>query len=309
MENSLSPVVLFTYRRVPKETINSLRRNELAKSSEIFIYSDGYKSEVDKQDVLSVRKYLKTIDGFKSLTIVESEKNKGLAKSIIDGVTEVINKYKKIIVLEDDLIVSNDFLEYMNDALDFYKNDQKIWSISGYGPKLPCLENYNKDLYLSPRGSSWGWATWQDRWCNIDWGVSDFEQFQNDKQSIKRFNQGGNDLFKMLELQVLNKIDSWAIRWCYAQYKNNSYTVVPKDSKVFNDGFADGMGTHNSGADIKWSTELSNRKVKLSKLNADKTILECFRNFHNLKWSTRIGYWLRKNGGYIIIKKIYNKLK
>jgi hypothetical protein len=275
----------------------------------LYIFSDGYKNDLDELDVIKVREYLKTIKGFKSVTIIESEKNKGLASSIISGVTKIIEQYGKVIVVEDDLIVSNDFLEYMNKALDFYNEDNKIWSISGYSPNLPCLKDLNDDVYFTVRSSSWGWATWKNRWDSIDWNISDFEELKNDKQSIKKFNQGGNDLFKMLELQVLNKIDSWAIRWCYAQFKHKAYAVFPKKSKVINDGFLDGMGTHNSGIDKKWLTGLSDKKVKFCDLKVDKIILECFRKFHNLKLSTRIGYWLKKNGGYKIIKKIYNKFR
>jgi len=301
-----SPIIIFTYRRIIEKTIKSLLNNNLASKSDLYIFSDGYKSEIDKSDVLAVREYLKTISGFKSVNMIESEKNKGLANSIISGVSHVVEKYGKVIVVEDDLIVSSNFLEYMNEALSFYNDDNRIWSISGYSPNLLCLKDFNDDIYFSVRSSSWGWATWKNRWNSIDWDVSDFEQFKNDKQSIIQFNQGGNDLFKMLELQVLNKIDSWAIRWCYAQYKNNSYAVFPKESKVINDGFSDGIGTHNSGVDERWVTVLSDKKVIFCKLYVDKTILECFRKFHNLKLSTRIGYWLKKNGGYALAKKFRN---
>ena len=164
MNNDLAPIIIFTYRRTPDKLINSVLKNNLAQQSEVIIYSDGNKNKNDLEDVKEVRKYLHTIEGFKNTKIIESEKNKGLANSIIDGVSEIINKYDKVIVLEDDLIVSNDFLDYMNNALNFYEKDKKIWSISGYGPKLPCLENYYDDIYLSVRGSSWGWATWKDRW-------------------------------------------------------------------------------------------------------------------------------------------------
>lgn len=309
MTKKISPIIIFTYRRGIEKTIRSLLNNNLASQSDLYIFSDGYKNDTDKFSVLEVRKYLRTIDGFKSVTIIESEKNKGLASSIIGGVSEIINKYSKVIVVEDDLIISSDFLEYMNEALNFYNEDKRIWSISGYSPNLPCLNFFNDDIYFSLRGSSWGWATWKNRWASIDWNVSDFEQLKKDKQSIKQFNQGGDDLFKMLELQVLKKIDSWAIRWCYAQYKQNSYSVFPRESKVINNGFMDGMGVHNSGSDERWMTVLSDKKVKFCELKLDKRILECFGKFHNLKISTRIGYWLRKNGGYSFVKKNYNRLK
>jgi hypothetical protein len=308
LENKLAPIVLFTYRRVPKETIESLLQNELSSQSELFIYSDGYKTDADKNDVVEVREYLKTIKGFKSVTIKEAEKNKGLASSIIGGVSDVVNKYGKVIVLEDDLIVSSNFLEYMNDALEFYKSDDRIWSISGYGPKLPCLENYDKDLYLSPRASSWGWASWKDRWNSVDWDVKDFKNLKHDKHMRKQFEFGGDDMYKMLELQMLGKIDSWAIRWCYSQFLQKKYTVYPVKSKIVNDGFNDAKGTHNSGSSIKWDVKASDEKVKFEKLEVDFKIVECFGKYHNLKLFTKVGYFLKKYGGYNFVKKLLKRI-
>jgi hypothetical protein len=305
---NLVSIVLFTYRRVPKDTIENLLQNDLAKESELFIYSDGYKSEVDKNDVLEVREYLQTINGFKSTQIIEAPQNKGLANSIIDGVSEIINKYGKVIVLEDDLIVSSDFLDYMNNALEFYKNDSNIWSISGYGPKLPCLETYDKDLYLSPRGSSWGWATWKDRWNSVDWDVKDFEKLKHNKQMRKKFELGGNDMYKMLELQMLGKIDSWAIRWGFSQFLQDKYTVYPVKSKIVNDGFNDDKGTHNSGGSSKWDVKASGIKVDFLYLEVNENIIECWKNYHDISLYTKIGYFLKKYGGYQSIKFIMKRL-
>jgi hypothetical protein len=306
MANDIAKIIIFTYRRVPHKLIDSLLKNKLSKYSDLIIYSDGAKKDLEKNDILEVREYLKTITGFKSIKIIESSKNKGLANSIIDGVSEVIDKYEKVIVLEDDLIVSEDFLEYMNHALSFYKDDEKIWSISGYGPKLPCLKNYEEDLYLSVRASSWGWATWKDRWRKVDWSVKDFNNLKNDIKLKKEFNLGGNDMYKMLELQILGKIDSWAIRWCYSQFKLNMYTVYPKKSKIINDGFEDNKGTHNSGVNEKYQVKISNQSVVFKKLDIDFDIIECFQDFHNLSLKTKIGYFLKKYGGYKFIKKLQN---
>ncbi len=307
--NNLAPIIIFTYRRVPDQLINSLLKNDLAQKSEVIIYSDGNKNKNDLDDVIEVRKYLQTIEGFKNIKIIESKVNKGLANSIIDGVSEVINKYGKVIVLEDDLIVSNDFLEYMNEALEFYKDDEKIWSISGYGPNLPCLKDFNDEVYLSVRVSPWGWATWKDRWTKIDWKVKDYQEIKQNKNLRDKFNLAGNDMFKMLELQMLKKIDSWAIRWYYNQFVLNMYTVYPAKSKIINDGFNDNKSTHTSGRNSKWIVELNNKEVSFKDLIVKKEIIECFRNYHNLSLATRIGYFLKKNGGYKVFKKIDNYLR
>lgn len=191
----------------------------------------------------------------------------------------------------------------MNEALGFYKDDKKIWSISGYTPNLKCLDNYDKDLFLSPRASSWGWATWKDRWDEIDWSIQDWKNFKQDKFAIKSFNQGGNDMFKMLETQMLGKIDSWAIRWCYNQFQHNSYTVYPTESKVVNNGF-DSKGTHNSDGYDRWSTEISSKNVKFEYLDIDNDIVNCFARKYNMKLKTKIGYFLKQHGGYRLVKQL-----
>ena len=237
--NDSAPIIIFCYRRKIEKLIKSILKNKEASSSELFIFSDGFKSNYDKKDVLKLRKTLKKIKGFKSVNIFESTKNKGLAHSVISGVNFVIKKFKRVIVLEDDLIVSPHFLNYMNACLDYYTDNKKIWSISGYGPSLPCLKNYNKEVYLSKRSSSWGWSTWLDRWNKVDWFIKDFEILKKNKQRIKQFEKGGNDLFKMLELQYIGKIDSWAIRFCYSQFIHSAYSVTPKNSMIQNNGFDD----------------------------------------------------------------------
>jgi len=300
------PIILFTYRRVPKETIDSLLKNHLSKSSELFIFSDGYKNDFDKQDVLNVRKYLKAISGFKNIKIFESQENKGLANNIISGVSKIINNYGKVIVLEDDLIVSTDFLEYMNSALGFYENSQDIWSISGYCPNMPFLADYDKDTFLALRGNSWGWATWKDRWDTMDWEIKDWKQFKRDRKAIAQFNLGGNDMFKMLELQMLGKIDSWAIRWCYNQFRQKRYTVYPTYSKICNIGFDD-KGTHNSTGFDRWRVDIGEKIVNFENVEVNETILYEFKQFYKMTLFTRVGYLLRKYGGYKVAKKIFRE--
>ena len=303
---SLSPIIIFSYRRMICKTIDSLLLNKIAENSLLFIFSDGSKNDTDYLDIKKLREYLKTIKGFKNIHIFESLVNRGLATSIISGVTEVIKEYGKAIVVEDDLIVSIDFLEYMNEALNYYEYDNTIWSISGYSPKLPFLENYKKDIFLSPRSSSWGWGTWYNRWSKIDWEIKDWLDFKKNKKQKKFFNNSGNDMFKMLELQMLGKIDSWAIRWCYNQYKHNAFAVYPRKSKIINDGFTDGKGTHNSGFSKKWVVDLDNNKVHFENILLDNTLITRLRHFHNLRLSTRFGYFFRKYGAYLLIKTIYN---
>ncbi|WP_372715180.1 glycosyltransferase, partial [Ilyobacter sp.] len=130
---NIAPIALFVYNR-PKETeglIKSLKNNKLAEDSPLFIFSDAPKSEEQREKVSETRDIIKKISGFKNIEIFESEENKGLARSIIEGVTQIINRYGKIIVLEDDLILADDFLEYMNEALEMYEDNDSIWSVTG----------------------------------------------------------------------------------------------------------------------------------------------------------------------------------
>jgi len=303
-----APVIIFCYRRKIEKLIESLLKNKEAFNSELFIFSDGFKSNHDKKDVLNLRKTLKKIKGFKSINIFESTKNKGLANSVISGVNFVIKKFKRVIVLEDDLIVSPYFLNYMNACLDHYTKNKKIWSISGYGPSLPCLKHYNKEVYLSKRSSSWGWSTWLDRWNKVDWFIEDFKILKKNKQKIKQFEKGGNDLFKMLELQQNGKIDSWAIRFCYSQFIHSAYSVTPKNSMVLNIGFEDKLGTHNLTKNNHWYIQLSKIKIKNIKCSLDNKIINCFRKHHDIGFITKIGYFLRMRVGYKLAKKFFSKL-
>ena len=293
MSNS-TPVLIFCYRRKINKLIESLLKNKEANQTELFIFSDGFKSNKDKKDVNEIREYLKRINGFKIVNIFESDVNKGLANSIIDGVTKVINKYNEVIVLEDDLIVSPYFLNFMNSALIFFKENKNIWSISGYSPEIQELKTYKKEIYLSLRSSSWGWATWLDRWNKVDWEINDFEVLKKNNLKIKSFEEGGNDLFKMLELQYLGKIDSWAIRWCYSQFVSSTFSVTPKISMVQNIGFGDGFGTHNSGDGSKWKVKLATSKISDFEVTFDSEIVNFFKKYYDINSLTRLSYFLKK---------------
>lgn len=238
---NLSPICLFTYNRLneTKKTVAALQKNNLAAHSKLFIFSDGAKNKNAFDKVNNVREYIKTITGFKSIEVFESEDNKGLANSIIEGVSKVINEYGKVIVLEDDLITSPNFLNFMNEGLSFYNNNNQIFSISGYTMNLPSLKNNDKDYYLGYRASSWGWATWLNKWENIDWEVKGYNKFKWNIIDKFKFMRGGSDMPLMLKRQMNGKIDSWAIRWCYHQFRNNLFTVYPTKSKVISIGFGE----------------------------------------------------------------------
>ena len=278
----LAPICLFTYNRLneTQQTVFALQKNFLAHESELFIFSDGPKNEESVYKVNQVRSFIKNITGFKSVTIFESKRNKGLANSIIQGVTKIIEKYSKVIVLEDDLITSPNFLDFMNQALDFYHNNSNIFSISGYTMNLPTLKGYSKDFYLGYRASSWGWATWNNRWVNVDWGLKDYKEFLNNSEQIIAFRRGGSDMPQMLKSQMNGKIDSWAIRWCYNQFKKDQLTVFASSSKIQSIGFGENA-THTKKTK-RFDTEIDkSEKINFnfnSKIELNKNLIREFRN-------------------------------
>jgi hypothetical protein len=314
MNKKLSPIVLFVYNRPwhTEQTIKSLQQNKLAKDSLLYIFSDGPKSDKDIEVVDKIRGYIKKIDGFKKVIIKESEKNKGLANSIISGVTEVINKHGKVIVLEDDLITSSNFLVYMNELLNKYENEKLVYSITGYNHSNKLMKipkDYNYDIYFCPRASSWTWATWKNRWQNVDWKIKDFESFKIDKDIQKKFNSGGEDMSKMLINQKEGKIDSWAIRWCYHHFKNDAYCIYPIKSYVDNIGL-DGSGVH-CGANKSFKNIFLNNKIKLNTPNSIKIENNIIKNFKKVYKKSHIKKLLinifKKLGLYKTLKKIKYK--
>jgi hypothetical protein len=287
----VAPVVLFCYKRLDclKLTLDSLKASPLAIQTHLIIFSDGPKSENDIRPVNNVREYLNDIDGFRVITKYFSDTNKGLANSVISGVSQVLDKYDRVIVLEDDLITSKNFLSFMNQALDHYQFNNRVFSIAGYTSDIKHGDP--SKIYFTQRASSWGWATWRNRWDFIDWQVSDYLEFKNNIQSRRAFNRMGSDLSKMLDKQMSGKINSWAVRWCYHQFKYDLYTVFPQVSKVKNIGFAN-EGTHTNDRFNRFDTSLDNTGIISfdfpDDVHIDKTIFKQFYSKYSIL--TRIGY-------------------
>ncbi len=261
--NNLAPIVYFTYNRLDtlQRSVKSLQANDLSKDSVLYIYSDAPKSERDFDAVQRVRTFLKDISGFKDIIIFEASTNKGLAKSIIEGVTHVINKHGKIIVLEDDLLLAPNFLSFMNKSLIKYIDNPKVFSISGFMFDIKHKKDYPYDVFFTKRHCSWGWAMWKDRWNEIDWEVKDFAEFIKDTSKRKAFNDIGADLTYSLIKQQKGKINSWAIRCNYHQFKKQTFTVYPLISKIDNLGFGNDA-THTKQRFNKYKTTIDTKKTE-----------------------------------------------
>lgn len=249
----LAPILLFVYDRPAhaKQLIESLLKNSLAAQSQLVIYSDAAKDEHDKPMVEETRTYLRTIKGFATISIIERDQNNGLAKNIIDGVTTQINRYGRVIVLEDDLIVAPYFLQFMNDALEMYKDEPKVGHIQACDftkdTSLP-------DTFLIKWTGSWGWATWKRAWKLFNPNGSELLQQLESKELTNEFDFDGNYPFtRMLRRQVTGINHSWAIRWNASLFLSGVLSLNVGKSLVRNTGF-DGSGTNCGGGGLYDST-------------------------------------------------------
>jgi len=281
----LVPIILFVYNRLEhtKKTVDALKKNEFASESVLYVFSDGAKedaTEEQKNKIREIRNYIHTITGFKELIIEEAPKNKGLANSVIYGVTKVINKHGKAIVVEDDIVTHPFFLRFMNECLDKYEDRKDIFMIGGYNMAFKFPWWYWKDIYVVHRSCSWGWATWKSRWDLADWSVSDYSIMCQDINLQNKFNRGGNDMFPMLKSQMNGKIDSWAIRWDYSLYKHDAVCIRPVRTLVTNNGM-DGTGIHCKQTDDKTAKPYNKLtyEIKLYKrLKVYTSIEQAFKN-------------------------------
>lgn len=295
---NLAPLVIFVYKRpdVTKQMLDAINKNLLVGQTDVFIFCDGCKEDSDRENVKAVRDIVHDFakhNNFRSVTIKEFPINKGLANSVITGVTEVINKYGRVIVLEDDLLTSRNFLNFMNDCLDFYEDDDSVWSIGGTLKKLKRLEKYNKDIYACYRVGSWGWATWLNRWTRVDWDVPDYYDFMKNKKQKRLFNRGGSDLTGMLRAQHEGKIDSWAVRWGYQASKENMVSIFPRKSLVKNIGFGAGA-THTAlGKDIYETECCENFIYHLEHVEIDKHLMREYRWYLSRVYRTVLAYRIR----------------
>ena len=248
-----APILLFTYNRLAhtRRCVEALLKNSLATESELFIYSDGAKDDTQQAAVNEVRYYIHNIRGFKQITIIQRDENWGLARNIIDGVTTQVNRYGKVIVLEDDLVVAPYFLQFMNDALETYKDEPKVGHIQAcdftQDPTLP-------DTFLIKWTGSWGWATWDRAWKHFNPNGQELLQELEERKLTYTFDFNGKYGYtRMLRRQIAGKNHSWAIRWNASLFLKGILSLNVGRSLVQNEGF-DGSGTHCGGGGLYAST-------------------------------------------------------
>lgn len=287
----LAPILLFVYNRPEhvKRTLAALEQNILAKESELFIYSDAAHSPQDEASVAEVRKIIRTaLPFFKQVNIIERETNWGLARSIIDGVTTQINRYERVIVLEDDLIVAPYFLKFMNDALDTYQHEEKVGHIQAcdftQDASLP-------DTFLIKWTGSWGWATWKRAWkyFNPD-GKALLEELQRRKLTYTFDFNGKYGYTRMLRRQTEGKNNSWAIRWNASLFLNDILSLNVGKSLVQNEGF-DGSGTNCGGGNL-YASRLWMNPIQVHRISPATENLQA-RNAYVRYYARTNSFWAK----------------
>jgi hypothetical protein len=268
-EKNLAPLALFVYNRLwhTQQTIKSLQKNELAADIVLFVFSDGPRSDADKAKVRAVREYVNKVTGFKKVAVIERDKNLGLAQSIITGVTEIVNKYDRIIVLEDDMVTSPYFLQFMNDALEFYKDEDKVISIHGYiyplKPQLP-------ETFFLKGADCWGWATWKRGWDLFEPDGKKLLVELKKKDLEAAFDlYGAYDYTGMLKNQISKKNDSWAIRWRASAFIHDKLYLQSGRPLIHNIG-NDNSGTHRGTSNI-FDSDLTYERVPVKKIPLEES--------------------------------------
>ncbi len=248
MQN-LAPIALFVYNRPlhTERTVKFLQQNELAAESRLFIFSDGPKTAADEEKVQEVRAYIQKIAGFKSVEIVERKENRGLANSVIDGVTRLTKEYGQIIVFEDDLISSPYTLTYFNEALNRYRTEDKVMHIGAY--MYPLTTQDLPESFFYRAATSWGWATWERAWLHFEPNIDTLmKAFDKPKKAAFSIDHTMNFWRQMRQFKK-GKNNSWAIRWYASIFLKGGLTLNPSQSLVNNIGH-DGTGVHSGINDI-----------------------------------------------------------
>ncbi|MDU1912161.1 glycosyltransferase [Fusobacterium sp.] len=296
----LAPVLVSVYNRRKSflECIEYLKRNSLASKTILYVVSDAAYRKEDKEIIELIRKDIEKIKGFQKVVALNREENLGAYVSINSAIEEIINQHGKIIFLEDDIRVSPFFLKYMNNSLEKYENDKKIFSISGYNfPLNDIEEELKEDIFLWERYCPWGVGTWKNRWEKIDWDLKKYKEIFSDKENVKKFNKIEPNCITMLEKDREGVVKATDARVCFHTFINNMYTIYPRKTLTVNRGH-DGSGEH-CGVDKKYFLQQLDEDFDPVLTNDLKENKEVYRKMYEFHYS-----FLRQ-----IIKPILKKLK
>ncbi|GAA4883858.1 hypothetical protein GCM10023311_02660 [Flaviramulus aquimarinus] len=270
---SFAPIVIFAYNRPVhlQKTLNALALNQEAIESNLYIFCDGPKPNTNPENLKNINQVVKiaqTEERFKKVNVIVSDKNLGLSKSVINGVTKVIEAYGNIIVLEDDIIVGKHFLSFINKGLEVYKNEERVYGVTGYC--FPSSKQIKDPTYFLPIMSSWGYATWVDRWNKINFNGYELLKEVQDRNLQSDLIFGHLNYFQMLKDQVAGKNDSWAVRFYVSMHFNKGVFLFPNKPLLQNIGL-DGSGLHCLTEDHKTVNDnfISTTNIGIKKLNIE----------------------------------------
>lgn len=302
---SLAPISITVYDRLNhlKQTIVTLQQNTLAKQSDVFIFSDGPKKG-DEKKVDNVRKYLDTVNGFKNVYIIK-QKNNNLLENLSQARMVPLNKYGKIIRMEDDIVTAPGFLNFINEGLNYYQVFDNIFSISGYCPDIKFPNNYNKDIYFLPRFNAWGFGMWKKQYQKIKAiNKEEYYKYRASRKMNDYIHKVGLNVFPLFEAEVRGIFNAQDVRATYYQFLHDVYTVYPVKSLVQNIG-NDGTGMHCSASD-KYNIDLWDRmKFNFSnEIALNKEITKSFYRFSKVGLLLRVIIYIKKSYFYNMLLKI-----
>ena len=308
----LAPILVSVYNRKSSllECIECLKKSKLASESILYIVSDlAYKKD-DIEIIEKIREEIKNIKGFKEVISINRERNFGAFNSVKLAIDEIVNRYGKIIFLEDDIRVSPYFLGYMNKALNLFEDDKKIFSISGYLFPIKEIENSKKDIFIWERYCPWGMGVWKDRWNKIDWDLNEYDKFIKDKERVKKFNNIEPNAIIMLERVREGIVEAMDAKICFHSFNNNLYTIYPKKTLTVNRGH-DGSGEHCGEDEKYYNQELDKNfnPILTDKLEVDKKIYKTLYSYHYSFLRHVIRPLLKKIGLFESINKLRYFLK
>lgn len=288
-EKELAPIILFTYNRPwhTHQVLSALQKNDLSDQSVLYIFSDGGKDFEDEKLVEETRKILDNTTGFKEVTVVKRPVNFGLAANVIDGVTTIVEKYGKVIVLEDDLITARSFLTFMNKALNVYEEVEEVAHIHTF-----CYGGLNlPDTFFIKWVGSTGWATWNDSWKLFRPNGEKLLAEIKEKKLAKTFDFNGKYPYtRMLRRQIDGKNNSWAIRWNASLFLENKLSLNTGKSLIYNIGF-DGSGSHSGSQDF-YNMGLYDKELEVLKPNRIQESVEARRQFEEFYRKTN-SFWAK----------------
>ncbi len=270
----LAPILLFTYNRVEhtRKTLDALCSNPLAGESELIVVSDAPRIQEHVEGVEVVRNLIRSKVWCKNTTLLCMERNMGMNENFLVNITEVVEKYGKVIVLEDDICTSPQFLNFMNDALDVYEQEERVMHVSGFVFDISNRNLPNSFFIGAP--STWGWATWKDRWQKLNRNAKElFEIAQkNNLYSSMTLDRSCPDFWNQLEENALGVHNDWDIKWFSSVVINNGLCLYPKHSLVVNIGF-DGTGTHFKNGEKGHTTVFSKIQLRIEKMPIEESLI------------------------------------